>query len=218
MLPTLGDLLPYAIPVALSPLPVIAVVMLLLAPAGTRGGLGFLAGRVAALAAVAFAVALLAGRLARESGGADRGAWIRIALGCLLIAGAWLVWRRGPAEPSVPGWLRALDGAAPAGALRLGALLTVANPKELAFVAGAGTIIGAAAPPAGQALALALVFAAIAALGVAAPLAWAAASGAAARARLAALRDGLVRHQALIMAAILVLIGTMLVGSGLKAL
>ena len=66
MLPILGDLLPYAVPVALSPLPMIAVVMLLLAPAGTRGGLGFLVGRVATLAALAFAVALLAGRCARR--------------------------------------------------------------------------------------------------------------------------------------------------------
>ncbi|HVH01471.1 MAG TPA: hypothetical protein VM891_00680 [Amaricoccus sp.] len=42
-----GDLLPDAVPVALSPLPIIAVAMLLLAPAGTRGALAFLAGRLA---------------------------------------------------------------------------------------------------------------------------------------------------------------------------
>ncbi|MFO1141816.1 MAG: GAP family protein [Amaricoccus sp.] len=218
MLQILGDLVPYAIPVALSPLPVITLVMLLLAPAGTRGGLGFLAGRVATLAAVAFAVALLAGQLARDPDGADRSAWIRIALGCLLIAGGWLVWRRRPGEPTIPAWMRAIESASPGRALRLGALLTVANPKELAFVAGAGAIIGAVALPRPQALALAVLFAAVASLGVAAPLVWALASGPAARERLAALRDGLVRHQALIMAVILVLIGAMLVGSGIEAL
>ena len=64
MLSILGDLVPYAVPVALSPLPIIAAVMLLLAPAGARGGLAFLIGRFATLAALAFAVSLVAVRLA----------------------------------------------------------------------------------------------------------------------------------------------------------
>jgi hypothetical protein len=71
MLPILGDLLPYAVPVALSPLPIIAVLMLLLAPAGTSGGVGFLAGRLAALLAATLVFAALSGLLDRDSSGQE---------------------------------------------------------------------------------------------------------------------------------------------------
>jgi len=220
MLQVLGDLLPYAVPVALSPLPVIAVVMLLLAPAGARGGFGLLAGRVATLGALAFVVALLAGRLGGEPGGADRGAWLRIAFGCLLVVGAAVVWRRRPrgGTPAIPGWMRRLDAASASAAVRIGALVTVINLKELALAAGAGMIIGAVELPVGQALALAVIFAGLAGLGVALPLFWALAAGASARGRLAALRDWLVGNQPALIAAVLVVIGTMLIGSGLESL
>ena len=219
MLQVLGDLLPYAVPVALSPLPAIAMVMLLLAPAGNRGGLGFLAGRVATLAAIAFLVALLAGRLAGAVGGEGRAGWLRIGLGCLLVAGAIVVWLRRPrGEPAMPGWMRSLEQAGPAAAVRLGGLLTVVNLKEVALVVGAGTIIGAVELPAGQALALAVTFAVLAGLGCGLPLIWSLAAGPAARDRLAALRDWLVRNQPALIAAVLLLLGVMLIGSGLEAL
>jgi hypothetical protein len=220
MLEVLGDLVPYAVPVALSPLPVIAMVMLLLAPAGTRGGLGLFLGRVATLAGFAFVVALLAGYLAGEPRGGDRGGWLRIGLGCLLVLGAIVVWRRRPRDgaPEMPGWMRSLDRASPAAAVRLGALLTVVNLKELALVVGAGTIIGAVELPAGQALVLALVFAALAGLGCGLPLVWAWTAGGSGRARLAALRDWLVRNQPALIAAVLLLLGVMLIGSGLEGL
>ena len=78
-----GDVVPFAVPVAMSPLPIIAAVALLLAPAGTRGGVGFLIGRVAALAVCAFVVALFAVRVGDERGeAAERGGWLRIAAAC----------------------------------------------------------------------------------------------------------------------------------------
>ena len=52
MAEVIGDVIPFAVGVALSPIPVIAVLLLLLAPAGVRGGASFLAARVLALAAL----------------------------------------------------------------------------------------------------------------------------------------------------------------------
>ncbi len=70
----------------------------------------------------------------------------------------------------------------------------------------------------GASLVLALVFTVIAGVGVAVPLVWAMTAGAAARGRLVALRDWLVRYQAVLMALVLLVIGVMLIGSGLEAL
>ena len=62
------------------------------------------------------------------------------------------------------------------------------------------------------------VFAAIAGLGVALPVVWALAAGEGARGPLAAGRDWLARNNATIGAAVLLVIGAMLVGSGIEGL
>jgi hypothetical protein len=221
MLQLLGDLLPYAVPVALSPLPIIAAVMLLLAPVGAVGGLAFPTGRVAALAGLAFVVALAAAQVAGPSEAADRGGWLRIGIGCLLMLGAGAIgWRRlrAAADAPPPGWMRSIERAGPGRALGYGLLLTVANLKEMALVIGAGLIVGAASMPPGRALAVSLLFAGVAAAGVATPLAWTLAAPESSRDGLGAARDWLVRNNAIVMAAVLLVLGAMLIGSGLESL
>ncbi len=222
MLQLLGDVVPFAVPVAMSPLPIIAAVALLLAPAGTRGGVGFLIGRVVALAVCAFVVALFAVRVGDEPGEAvERGGWLRIAAGVLVMLAAVAIWRmrpRGEAVAELPGWMRTIEKASPAQALMFGALLTVVNLKELAFVVGAGMIVGSAAVPALQALAVSGVFAAVAGAGVAVPVVWSLVAGEGARRPLAAARDWLARNNSIIAAAVMLVIGAMLVGSGIEGL
>ncbi len=221
MLLILGDIVPYAVPVAMSPLPIIATLMLLLAPSGTRGGLCFLVGRVAALAVLTLLVALLAEPLIGAPEAPERAGWLRIGLGVLVMAAGMVLWQRRPragATVALPKWMRSVERATPATALGLGALLTAANLKELAFVLGAGMILGSAAPPLAQAATLAVVFAGLAGLGVALPVVWALAAGDGARKPLTAGRDWLARNNAIIGAAVLLLVGAMLVGSGIESL
>ena len=206
-------------PVALSPLPIIAVVMVLLAPAGTRGGVAFLAGRLAALIVATLAFAALSGLLDGGAGDEEERGWMRIGLGLALIAGAGLIWRKDrKASPSAEpaGWMRAIDRATPASALRLGAMLTLVNVMELAFAFGAGLMIGGLG--AGPALLAAAVFAVLAGLGVAVPVLAMLLAGDEARDSLGGVRDWLVRNQAIAMAVVLLPIGAMLVGSGIEAL
>ena len=54
-----GDLLPLAVGVAISPVPVIAVILMLLSRQAARTGTGFLAGWVAGIVVVTVAVLLL---------------------------------------------------------------------------------------------------------------------------------------------------------------
>lgn len=221
MLPILGDLIPYAVPVALSPLPIIAAVMLLLAPSGPSGALGFVAGRFGALLGLSFVVALLAAEVAGPWGGAERGGWLRIGVGCLLLVGAGVVLRRrirNGATPAPSGWMQSIGDATPGRAARLGVALTALNLKEVAFAAGAGLIVGGAAVPPAQALLASLVFAGLACLGVIAPTAWRLADPEGSRAGLGAAQAWLARNKALLAAAVLVAIGVNLIGSGLEAL
>ena len=136
------------------------------------------------------------------------------------MAAAVAVWRRGRAsdEASVPGWLRSVDRATPARALRLGATLTAVNVKELAFAVGAGALIGGAGLSGRAGAGGGAAVRRLAGLGVAVPVLAMLFAGDGARARLGAVRDWLVRNQAIAMAAVLLVIGAMLVGSGIEAL
>ncbi|MBL8582962.1 MAG: GAP family protein [Rhizobiaceae bacterium] len=221
MLHAVGTLLPYAVPVALSPLPIIAAVMLLLSPSGIRSGLGFLAGRWIALVVLALVVALLSSRLTDGDSSGDSAGWLRIGLGLAVLAGAGLMWSkrpRGDEPPPLPGWMRSLESMSPARAVSMGMLLTAANVKELAFVIGAGVLIGTEALSPSEAAWVAALFGAIACVSIAAPLVMLIAAPTRSRAVLGSVRDWLVRNNSIVIAIVLAAIGIMLIGDGLQAL
>lgn len=221
MLGAFGTLLPYAVPVALSPLPTIAVVLLLLGPTGSPGGIGLLAGRLVALAGMTWLVAILLDRFADPARSLEINGWLRIGLGCVMLAGAAIFWHRRPGQdeaPKLPRWIQSLESATPIGAVRVGFLLTIANVKEVAFVVGAGVLLGTMALGTGQILFLATMFAAMASLGVAIPVIWVVLSPQQSLGPLSALRGWLVRNNSIVIAAVFLVIGAMLIGKGLEAL
>ncbi len=215
MLGVVGDLLPYSVPVALSPLPVIAVLLLLLGPGGNDKGLCFLAGRIAAMMVLVFLASLFAGWADQETGDKSSSIWLRLCLGLLLIALAVRTAVKPAPDEELPGWMLTLDRATPLRAAGLGVLLTVANLKELAFIAGAGILLGAAELPAGQAAVCAVIYSFLSALGVAMPVGWACSADEAGKARLIPLRDWLVANRSFVMAAVLLFIGVLLTGGAL---
>lgn len=228
MFQVLGDLVPYAIPVALCPFPILVVIMPLLGRGGVAGGAGFAAGRVAIVAALTVIAAFLAGWIEGEAMADifDRGSWLRIAFGVILVIAAIVLWWRRPTAGAtggatageLPGWIRAIESAGPARAFWLGMFLTVAEMKELVFVLGAGLLIGQATLTGGETLALSLTYAILAGLGPAVPVVWVALAGRREGGRLEAARDWLARYQTIVVAAVLLVIGAMLIGSGIEAL
>lgn len=221
MLNAVGIMLPFSMPVALSPLPIIAVVMLLLAPGGVRCGIGFLLGRWLALAALSLAIAALSSRFVSQDASGDTSGWLRIGLGFLVLAGAAFVWSkrpRGDEAAALPGWMRSLDSMSPARALTLGMILTAVNVKELAFVIGAGVLIGTSGLTMKQSWITAAIFAALACVSIAFPVLSLAVAPDRSRAALTALRDWLVRNNSIIITIVLVAIAVMLIGDGLLLL
>ena len=110
----IGDFLPSALGVAISPLPIIAVVLMLVTPRGRVNGPLFVVGWGIGLAIVGVIVLSVAGSVGAtgSSGPATWVDWLFLVLGLGLVGLAAKQWRgrpRGDDEPVTPKWMGALD-------------------------------------------------------------------------------------------------------------
>jgi threonine/homoserine/homoserine lactone efflux protein len=219
----IGDLLPLALGVAISPVPIMAVILMLLAPKAGGTSTGFLIGWVAGIVIATVVFVVVASVTGLEAGGEPSAAssWIKIALGVVLVALAVVQWRGRPhdgEQPTMPGWMTAIDTFTPLKAIGLGFLLAAVNPKNLAMAIAAGVAIGGSGLPTGPTVVAIAVFTVLAASTVAAPvIAYAVASGRMAK-PLDSLRRWLVDNNATVMATLLLVIGVVLAGKGIAGL
>src|SRR4051794_25741394 len=98
MADAIGQVLSLAVGVSLSPVPIIAVVLMLGTPAARRNGPCFLAGWVLGLTVVSTIVLLVAGGAGANDGG-EPATWVdvlKLVLGALLLLLAARQWRGGP--------------------------------------------------------------------------------------------------------------------------
>lgn len=145
MTPALGELIPSAAAVALSPFPIIAVVVVLSAPHARRNGVAFALGWLVGLSALSVVVVALAGGAAAKGDGSAALAWVRVVAGLALFGLAWRKWRSRPAEdeePVVPGWMASLDDLSARKAVGVGLALAAANPKNVALTLAAVAAVG----------------------------------------------------------------------------
>jgi threonine/homoserine/homoserine lactone efflux protein len=143
LIQAIGAALPAALAIALSPFPVIVIVLILAGRHGRRNGPLFAAGWVAGLAIVATLVVLVFGGAddpdSTSSALAD---WLRVFAGAgLMFVGVrtWLARPRAGDDAAVPSWTASLDDTSAARALVLGLLLSGANPKHFVLTASAAT-------------------------------------------------------------------------------
>jgi threonine/homoserine/homoserine lactone efflux protein len=216
----LGAVLPLAAGVALSPVPIIAVVLVLATPSGRTGGGAFLVGWVAGLGVVGTLVLVLT-RGAGAGGVAATGlAVAELVLGLALVGLAVLRWRRrhAPSAAEQPAWMASLDRVTPVRAGGLGVVLAAVNPKNLLLtVVAAATISTVGAAPGDQAWALA-AFVAIGTVGPAVPVLVHVAAGRRSTAWLSSLRRWMAAHDTVILCVLLTVIGLKLLGDGAAAL
>ncbi|WP_251151944.1 GAP family protein [Cellulosimicrobium sp. Marseille-Q4280] len=219
----IGQSLPVAVGVMISPLPIVAVVLMLTSGKARANAVAFLLGWFVAVGGVALVVALLAGSAAPDSGGpAEWVAWVKIVLGLLLLFVAVRQWRgrpRGDVEPPAPRWMAAIDSFTPVKALGLAVLLGAVNPKNLLLAVSGGAAIGSAAGgDVAVSITAAVVFALVASLGVATPVVIYVSMGTRAAALLDGLKSWLIHNNAVVMAVLLLVIGAKMIGDGISAL
>ena len=170
----IGGSLPLAVGIALSPVPIIAVVLMLTSRRAKVNGPAFVLGWLIGLGVVGAVVLSLAGPGGASTSGAPAAwvSWVKIVLGVLLLLVAVRQFRgrpHGDEEPQMPKWMATIDKTTPVAAAGLAAVLSGANPKNLLLaVAGAAAIAGTGISGSQQALAY-LVFALIGTLGVGIP-------------------------------------------------
>jgi hypothetical protein len=218
----IGDTLPLALGIAISPIPVIAAILMLLSPGARATSVGFMAGWVGGVTVAVVVFELVAGLLPDDgsAGGGVVGGVIKVVLGLGLVVLAVRQWRARPGpedSPELPAWMAATDSLTAGKAAGLAFVLAAVNPKNLLLAASAGVLLAEVEDPGEQAWAT-VVFVIIAASTVVLPVvAYLVAADRLAR-PLEVLRSWLVANNATIMAVLLLVLGTVTVGKGLAAL
>jgi hypothetical protein len=129
-----GQLLPFAVGVAISPTPIVAVVLMLITPKAKANGFAFIAGWVVGVAlAGAVCLAIIGPTDSSNDGSpADWTYWLKLVLGVLLALLAAKEWKARPApgeDPPSPKWMSALDGFTAVKAAGLAVLLSALNRR-----------------------------------------------------------------------------------------
>jgi hypothetical protein len=220
---SLGDLFPAAIGIALSPVPIAAVILMLFSPRARTNGPLFVSGWLAGLVIVGGAILLFGGD---SAGSNDDPSTLSLAvkavLGVVLLLVAWRQWRSRPGddeEPTMPKWMQAIDGFTPARSLGVGAVLSGANPKNLALNAvGVLVIAQADGVSPGAQWAWLAVFVLLSSLTVIAPVAYYLVAGQSADAKLDSMKSWLLRNNAVVMSVLLLIMGVKLAAEGLQGL
>lgn len=219
----IGEILPMAVVVALSPLPIVAVVLMLVTPRARSNGPAFILGWLVGLTLIGVIVLGIVG----PTGTTDEGepavwvGWLELVLGALLVLVAVRQWRSRPHEgdevPS-PKWMGAIDTFTPVKATGAGTILAGVNPKNLLLAVGAAATIAQTGIPGSQQAVAYAVFVLIGTLGVGLPVVLFLALGDRSRQMLDGLKTWMSRNNMAIMAVICLVIGAKLLGDGIGVL
>ena len=217
----IGDLLPSAIGVALSPVPIIAVILMLGTPKARSNGPAFAIGWVIGLVAVSVIVLLLAGDADDTDSGASTAVnWIKLLIGVLFLLMAIKQWQGRPKEgqqAEMPKWMDAIDGFTAPKSVGLGILLSGVNPKNLALTLAAAASIAQAGLSGGESAIAVAVFVIIGSLTVAGPVLYYLLVPSSAG-LLGEIKQFMSAHNAVIMFVLLLVLGGKLLGNGIAGL
>jgi threonine/homoserine/homoserine lactone efflux protein len=217
----IGEVLPFAVVVAISPVPIIAVILLLVTPQARVNGPAFVVGWLIGLAIIGVVVIGVVGGAA--SSGGEPATWVlflQLVLGLLLLLVALRQLRNRPREGEeapTPKWMGAIDGFTPGKSLGAGVILASLNPKNLLLALGAAATIAQTGIETSQEAIAYIVFALIATIGVASPVVILFALGDRAPALLERMKAWMGQNNTVIMAIVCLVIGVKLIGQALGA-
>lgn len=217
--PSISEVLPFAVGVAISPIPLIAVILMLFTPRAKANGLAFLVGWVVGLSVLAAVVYLVAdaANASSDSTASDSTSTVKVVVGVLLLVGAFRRWRARPRAgeaPTMPRWMAEVDHFTPGRAAGLGVLLGAVNPKNLALTLGAAAGLAQLGESTGDAVAGLVAFVVVASSGTAACVAYRVLGGERSRAHLDDAKAWLTVHSDAVMAVLFLVFGVVLLAQG----
>jgi len=217
---TITELLPLAVVIAISPVPILAVIMMLLTDRERANPLAFLAGWISILT-VLVTGAILSGADSVSTTPSKTVAVVFVVVAVGLIALAIHEWRRRPrkGEPQrIEPWTKFLHTVTPPRAFALGAGLVIVAVKDVLSALQAGALIDDASFSLGQQIVAVIFFVLVSSLLIIIPIAVAAAFGERAVPTLHRWRQWLERHGRLVLACLFSLIALLLLLQGLSVL
>ncbi len=208
---------------AISPIPVIAVILMLFSERARQNNLAFLFGWIVGIVVAMTVLIGIASTQDLSTGGqpSDTVSWVKLALGLLLMVAALGQWRKRPKpgqEATMPAWMSKIDAMKPAAAVGLGFLLSAVNPKNLLLIAGSAVTISQADLSSSDTTIAVAVFTLIGACTVAIPTLGYLFLGAKAQPTLDSAKAWLSANNTTVMAVLMLVIGVSLFGKGLGAL
>ena len=211
----LTTLIPLALVIAISPLSVIPAVLVLQAPRPRPTSLSFLGGWLLGLSALTAIFVASSGALEGLHGKPPTWAsWLRVVLGLALIAFGIYRWLTRHGHTESPKWMRSFATLTPRRAVMTGLVLVVVRVEVLIMCALAGLAIGSSGLGMAAHWVLAAIFVAVAASTVALPVLAYAAAGNRLDDSMARIKDWMETNNAALLAAILLLIGLMVLYNG----
>jgi threonine/homoserine/homoserine lactone efflux protein len=218
----IGSMLPAALAVALSPFPIVGVVLILSGADGRRNGPMFAIGWVAGLTILSILGLLVFGG-ADDSESTTRTVvdLLRIAAGsALIVLAVKKLWGKivAKAEPKTPGWMDSLNGASALKALSIGLLLASANPKSIVLTLAAITSIIESGVHDRNLLIAIIAFIVVGSCTVVGSVLAQLLGGKRAETALGSVRDFMIANNAVIMAIVFLVMGASILGDGIAGL
>jgi len=218
----IGNILPTAIGVALSPVPIIAVILMLSTRRARSNGPAFALGWLVGLVVVSAIVLFVAsGSDKANSTASDATNWVKVAIGVLFLLMAARQWRSRPRageSVTMPKWMQTIDAFTPAKSAGLGVILSAANPKNLALTIAAAASIAQVGLSGGASAVAVAVFVIIGSVTVVGPVVFYLVAPRAATKPLDGIKQFMSDHNAVIMFVLLLVLGAKLIGDGISGL
>lgn len=220
---TVAHLVPLGVGMIVSPIPLAALIAILLSARAKANAVAFTATAVAASAVIVGGAALVGEGSVGSAGSAAQPARIALAtvFGLGFLVAAALSWRSRPkhgAAAVMPSWMARIDTMNAGQAVVLSLLLTVPNAKNLPLELEAGRRIAQAHLPTAPSALLTVGFAVFAGLGLIALTVLAAVPSKRVAAALGVVKEQLIQHNAAIMTVLFVLLAGLQVSHVVTAL
>jgi cytochrome c biogenesis protein CcdA len=216
----IGEILPLALVVTVSPINIIAGILLLFSKRPLTNAAAYLVGFTVGVAGLLAALIAIAGALDLHghSNRASGGGGLVLVLGVVLLVMGFRRFRKRPRHGETsprPKWMAGIEDFSPGKSLGTGVVVGVANPKNLVVAVAAAVTVATAGLSAGQQVVVGVVYVVVAILGVAAPLVVAVSLGQRSHDVLESWKTWLDQNNATVMALLFVIFGVVLIGKGI---
>lgn len=212
------SMLPYAVGVALSPLPIVAVILMLLSKKAKLNSVVFVLGWILGVSIIlAIVLYILTGQstITIDHSSSNR---ILTILGLVLVFMAFRRFIKRPKpgqQPSVPKWLAAIDTFSPVKAFLLAIVLVALNLKNLPLIIAGGIAISEVNGSASETTVAAVVFVITAVITVVAPAIFYLVAGNKITKQMTDIKQWLIYNNSTILAVLFLIIGIFLLAKGL---